>query len=69
MTKLFAAIVATTAFAGPALANYFIVRDSPTKPCRIVAERPTDTTLLIVGNKDGYKEQVEAVSEVAAVCR
>ena len=69
MTRLFAAILATTAFAGPALAEYFIVRDSRTAPCRIVATRPTDTKIVIVGNKNGYKEQTEAVAQVAVLCK
>jgi hypothetical protein len=69
MTKLFAAMIATAAFVTPAIAEFFIIRDSRTGPCRIVAERPTDTKIVIVGKKDGYKEQTEAVRELAAVCK
>jgi hypothetical protein len=69
MRILFVTLVMTTAFTSQCLAAYFIVRDSPAQPCRIVAERPTDTKLVIVGNKDGYKEQTQAVSELAAICK
>lgn len=70
MIRLFAAIIATTAFAGPALAEFFVVREGgPTAPCKVVATRPTDTKIVIVGNKNGYKEQEEAVRQVAALCK
>ena len=68
MTKLFAVMVATTAFAGPALADFFIVREGPTGPCRIVEVRPTDTKIVIVGNK-AYRERAEADRELAVVCK
>ena len=69
MTRLIAAMIATTAFAGPALAEFFIVRDGRTGPCRVVATKPTDTKIVIVGNKNGYKEQEEAVRQLVVVCK
>ena len=68
MRKLFAIAIATAAFATPALAEFFIVREGPTGPCRIVETRPTDTKIVIVGNKV-YKERAEADRELAVVCK
>jgi hypothetical protein len=51
--KLLAATVPIAAFATPALADFWIVREGPTAPCRIVEVRPTDTKMVIVGNNAG----------------
>ena len=69
MTRLLAALIATTAFAGPAFAEFYIVREAPTEPCKVVATRPTDPKIVIVGNTRGYKEQTEAVSQTAVLCK
>jgi hypothetical protein len=66
--KLLAAAVAVTAFATPAFADFFIVREGASGPCRIVETRPTDTKILIVGDKV-YKSRAEADRELAVVCR
>jgi hypothetical protein len=66
--KLLAAAVAVTAFATPALADFWIVREGPTGPCRIVETKPADTKIVIVGNKV-YKTRVEADRELAVVCK
>ena len=65
---LLAATVAVAAFATPALADFWIVREGPTGPCRIVDVRPTDTKIVIVGNK-AYKVRDEAEKELAVVCK
>jgi len=65
---LLTAAVAATAFATPALADFFIVREGPTGPCRIVETRPADTKIVIVGNKV-YKERAEAEKELTIVCK
>ena len=52
----------------PALANFWIVRDSPTGKCRIVDLRPTDTKILIVGNKT-YTVRTDADKDLAVVCK
>ena len=67
MKKLVLAGVAVAAFATPALADFFIVREG-TGPCRVVATRPSDTKIVVVGNKV-YKTQAEADKEVAVVCK
>ena len=67
-TKLLAATVAVVAFATPALADFFIVREGPSGPCRIVETRPTDTKIVIVGGK-AYKVRDEAEKEMVVVCK
>jgi hypothetical protein len=67
-TKLLAATVAIVAFATPALADFFIVREGPSGPCRIVESRPTDTKIVVVGGK-AYKVRAEAEKEMLVVCK
>jgi hypothetical protein len=67
-TKLLIAALAASAFATPALADFFIVREGPTGQCRIVETRPTDTKIVVVGNK-AYKVRAEAEKELAVVCK
>lgn len=66
--KLLAAAIAATAFATPALADFWIVREGPTGQCKIVETRPTDTKIVIVGNK-AYKVRAEAEKELTVVCK
>jgi hypothetical protein len=66
--KLLAATIAIAAFATPALADFWIVREGPTGQCRIVDVRPTDKKIVIVGNK-AYKVRDEAQKEMAVVCK
>ena len=54
-TKLLAATVAVVAFATPALADFFIVREGPSGPCRIVETRPTDTKIVVDKNKEKFE--------------
>ena len=67
-TRIFIAAAAlATVVATPALADFFIVREG-TGPCRIVEVRPTDTKIVVVGNK-AYKVRAEAEKELAVVCK
>ncbi len=68
MKTLIAATVAVAALATPALADFWIVRDSPTAQCRIVEARPTDTKIVVIGDK-AYKTRADAEKEVALVCK
>jgi hypothetical protein len=68
MKTLIATAAVLTAFATPALADFWIVREGPTGPCRIVETRPTDTKIIVVGNKV-YKVRAEAEKELAVVCK
>jgi hypothetical protein len=65
--KLLAVAVAATAFATPAFADFFIVREG-NGPCRIVETRPTETKIIVVGNKT-YTVRAEAEKEMAVVCK
>ena len=67
MKKLVLASVAIAAFATPAFADFFIVREG-TGPCRIVETRPTDSKIVVVGNKI-YKTRADADKELAVVCK
>jgi hypothetical protein len=47
----------------PVLAQqYYIVQDSTTKKCTIVHEKPTATTMTVVGDGTVYKTETEAQS-------
>jgi hypothetical protein len=63
MKKVLIATVAVAALATPALADFWIVQDTSTKRCPIVEQKPTATTMTVVGG-DGkvYKTRVEADS-------
>jgi hypothetical protein len=50
--KVLAAVAALVAFSTPALADFFIVRDGPSGPCRVVETRPTDTKIR--GRQQAY---------------
>jgi hypothetical protein len=52
----------------PALADFWIVRDSPSAECRIVETKPADTKVTIVGNTV-YKTRDEATKEMTTVCK
>jgi hypothetical protein len=52
----------------PALAaEYFIVR-GPDKSCRVVEKRPTEKTIVVVGDK-AYVSREEAERQVKVVCK
>jgi hypothetical protein len=44
------------------------VREGPTGPCRVVETQPTDTKIIVVGNK-AYKVREEAEREPKVVCK
>ncbi|MEA2938045.1 MAG: hypothetical protein QOC56_1549 [Alphaproteobacteria bacterium] len=67
-TKLFATAAVLAMVATPALADFFIVREGPTGPCRIVDTRPSDTKIVVVGGKT-YTVRTEAEKEMAVVCK
>jgi hypothetical protein len=58
-----ALVVASPAFA----AEWFIVR-GPDKQCRVVEKRPTDKTIVVIGDK-AYVTRDEAEKQVKVVCR
>jgi hypothetical protein len=67
MKKIILATGLAAFLATPALADFWIVRDSPTADCHIVETKPADTKITIVGNKV-YKTRDEAQKEMTTVC-
>ena len=55
--------IALPAFA----AEYFIVR-GPDKQCRVVEKRPTEKTIVVVGDR-AYVTKEVATKQVAVVCK
>ncbi|MCZ7657403.1 MAG: hypothetical protein M5U07_05865 [Xanthobacteraceae bacterium] len=70
--KPIAAALLLAALAMPALAQeaFYIVRDSTTKKCSVVAEKPSAGTLTIVGSGTAYKtrEQAQEAMQSVRVC-
>lgn len=48
-------------------AEFFIVR-GPDKRCQIVEKRPTDTKMVVIGNK-AYVTRDEAQKELSVACK
>ena len=66
--KLIVAATVIAAFATPSLAaEFFIVQDSSTKHCRIVEQRPTTRTEVIVGPGTAYTTRTEAESAMKTI--
>jgi hypothetical protein len=55
--------VATPAFA----AEYYVVR-GPDKKCKVVESRPTDKTVVVIGNK-AFVTREEADKQVTVLCK
>ncbi len=68
MKRLLIAATAVGVLSTPALADFWIVRDSPTAECRIVETKPADTKITIVGNTV-YKTRDEATKEMTTICK
>src|SRR5689334_587610 len=68
MKRIILAAAALGFIATPALADFWIVREGPTGPCRIVDVKPTDSKIIIVGNK-AYKVRADADKDLAVVCK
>lgn len=68
LTKIIGAALLTGMFAVPAMADsFFIVRDKDAKDCRIVRERPTVTTTVVIGDH-AYTSEEEARGKLKEVC-
>ena len=48
-------------------AEYYVVR-GPDKKCKVVETRPTDKTIVVVGDK-AYVTREEATKQLAVVCK
>jgi hypothetical protein len=67
MTKYILALIIAAGVVSPALADFYIVR-GPDKKCKVVETRPTDKTVVVIGNK-AYVTKAEAEKQVAVVCK
>jgi hypothetical protein len=50
ITRVLSAAIAAIVFGTPAFADYFIVREGSSGPCRVIESRPTDTKIIVIGN-------------------
>jgi vancomycin permeability regulator SanA len=67
--KLLIASITLVALAMPALAaEFYIVRDTSTKKCTIVEQRPTSSTVVVMGNGKVYTTRAEAETAIKTVC-
>lgn len=70
MTKTILALAVSTALVVPAVAQttFYIVQDTKTKRCSIVKERPTSTTMVVVGDSGKvYMTETEAQTAMRTV--
>lgn len=66
--RKFIILASLVAMASPAIAaEYYIVR-GPDKKCRVVETRPTDKTVVVIGDK-AYVSRDEADRQVKVVCK
>jgi len=68
LKQVFIAALAIATLVSPAFADFFIVREGNAGQCRIVETRPTDSKIIVVGNKV-YKTRDEAQKELTVVCK
>jgi hypothetical protein len=56
------------ALAGTAIAQEFYIVRGPDKKCRVVEKKPTDKTVVVVGDK-AYVKREEAEKQLTVVCK
>jgi hypothetical protein len=61
------AAAAAVAFITPALADFYIVQDTTTKRCQIVEQRPSTSTMTIVGDGKVFTSRTEAESSMKTI--
>lgn len=65
--KVVLAAALAVSFSAPVLAEeFYVVRDTTTKKCTIVSQKPTTTTVTVVGDTV-YKTKTEAESGMKTV--
>ena len=69
MKKILIAAALAASFAAPAFAadTFYIVQDTATKKCSIVEQKPTVTTVTVVGDGTVYKTRTEAETSMKTV--
>ena len=69
MLKFLVPFAALAAMTAPAFAaEFYVVRDPTTKSCKVVETRPTDKTIVVIGDK-AYVTRDEAEKQVKVVCK
>jgi hypothetical protein len=63
LAAVLSAAVATPAFAG----SYYIVHSTSTQSCSVMQQRPSSTSLQIVGDNAGYASQSAAQSALKSL--
>jgi hypothetical protein len=70
MTKTIVAMAISAALVIPAAAQatFYVVQDTKTKRCSVVKERPTSTTMVVVGDSGKvYTTEAEAQAAVRTI--
>ena len=68
MLKYALLAVGAVAVASPALAQEFFIVRGPDKSCRVVETRPTEKTVIVLGDR-AYVTRDEAERQVKVVCK
>lgn len=67
--KILAACLTTSVLmAGPASADYYVIRNEETKECKVVEERPTEKVWVQVGPV-AFETIEEAEKEITVICK
>lgn len=67
--KILAAFLTTSVLmAGPASADYYVIRNDETKECKVVEERPTEKVWVQVGPV-AFETLEEAEKEITVICK
>jgi uncharacterized protein YhfF len=70
MSKTILALAVSAALVTPAAAQatFYVVQDTKTKRCSVVKERPTSTTMVVVGDSGKvYTTEAEAQAAVRTI--
>ena len=69
MRKFVLSIAALAAMSAPVFAaEFYVVRDPDTKQCRVVETRPTDTKIVVWGER-AFTTRDEAQKQVTVLCK
>ena len=68
MTRMTVCALALVTLVTPAFADFYIVRQGDAGQCRVVETKPTDSKIIVIGNKV-YKTRADAEKELTVVCK
>ena len=68
MLKYALLAVGVVIITAPAFAQEFFIVRGPDKTCRVVEKRPTEKTIVVIGDK-AYVTREEAERQVKVVCK